>query len=688
MRVPLPRVRVRVGRSRLAVGRARSAETDPRREQLRLTGRESLLVLAPHCDDETLGAGSLLAEAVRLGCRVSVAVVTNGDGFRYAAGRHYKRLRLSCARHVEFAYLRQRETRRAMADLGLDSHQLVFLGYPDRGLQVLWNDAWDRDQPYRSPFTGADHSPYHNSYTPHAPHCGRAVVDDIKGLIRCAQPTHLVIPHPRDAHGDHTATFCFAMHALEELCEEGMALETCILAYLIHRGVWPVPRGFDPYLELHPPASFAELGDRWVFFTPSAPSLSSKHKAVLRYRSQLSLLPRFLLSFVRRNELFSLYAPHIVRSVQAGTVMIDGSAHEWPHGVGHLPDPVRDTVTRNVNRGGDIRSIAVCADAGHLYLRFHMYGKLSDEVACIVRIAGCSADRHKMDLSLVIPDRVRMRSGHQWVSSQQVVCRGSGRVMEVAVPRSLIGDATRVIFGAETRYRRILVDRTGWELLLLPPGTEHSPYVFSTASLSDLPAVAETFAAAFPEDVERALGSESHSTMILHLFQLLYAAESRALLVARGPQGVVGYVYAPTSLRNIWHTAISGGHLWRWFTNWVRRRYRLRMGAALRILVDKYVFVFSALRDRDRVEHRILSVGVRPDHRGQGLATVLVQQALNRFQRLGAQKVRLEVRPQNVPALVIYERLGFKVCSTLRDTRGEWWVMLKDLAEQGPESST
>src|SRR5262249_38101626 len=42
---------------------------------------DRLLVLAPHCDDETLGVGASIAHAARVGARVRVILVTNGDGF-------------------------------------------------------------------------------------------------------------------------------------------------------------------------------------------------------------------------------------------------------------------------------------------------------------------------------------------------------------------------------------------------------------------------------------------------------------------------------------------------------------------------------------------------------------------------------------------------------------------------------
>jgi hypothetical protein len=41
---------------------------------------DRLLVIAPHCDDETLGAGGTIAQARRQGLAVRVVFMTNGDG--------------------------------------------------------------------------------------------------------------------------------------------------------------------------------------------------------------------------------------------------------------------------------------------------------------------------------------------------------------------------------------------------------------------------------------------------------------------------------------------------------------------------------------------------------------------------------------------------------------------------------
>ena len=60
-------------------------DADPRlhdRPPLELDGVDELLVVAAHPDDETLGAGGLIAESVRRGIRVRVVVVTDGGDVR------------------------------------------------------------------------------------------------------------------------------------------------------------------------------------------------------------------------------------------------------------------------------------------------------------------------------------------------------------------------------------------------------------------------------------------------------------------------------------------------------------------------------------------------------------------------------------------------------------------------------
>ncbi|WP_157448829.1 PIG-L family deacetylase [Deinococcus peraridilitoris] len=53
-----------------------------------LARRGAVLLIAPHPDDETLGAGGVLQDAIARGREVWVAFVTNGDAFPW--GTHWR----------------------------------------------------------------------------------------------------------------------------------------------------------------------------------------------------------------------------------------------------------------------------------------------------------------------------------------------------------------------------------------------------------------------------------------------------------------------------------------------------------------------------------------------------------------------------------------------------------------------
>lgn len=63
-------------------------------------------------------------------------------------------------------------------------------------------------------------------------------------------------------------------------------------------------------------------------------------------------------------------------------------------------------------------------------------------------------------------------------------------------------------------------------------------------------------------------------------------------------------------------------------------------------------------------EMHINNVALRPECRGRGIATKLLQYAINAATSRGAKRAMLEVRASNAPARRLYERLGFHVAGT------------------------
>ena len=63
---------------------------------------------------------------------------------------------------------------------------------------------------------------------------------------------------------------------------------------------------------------------------------------------------------------------------------------------------------------------------------------------------------------------------------------------------------------------------------------------------------------------------------------------------------------------------------------------------------------------RRRTKGHIISIAVMPEHRRRGIATALMKEALARMMhRYGAGECYLEVRVSNLPAISLYEKLGF-----------------------------
>jgi len=61
----------------------------------------------------------------------------------------------------------------------------------------------------------------------------------------------------------------------------------------------------------------------------------------------------------------------------------------------------------------------------------------------------------------------------------------------------------------------------------------------------------------------------------------------------------------------------------------------------------------------------IQNLGVIPTHRGRGLGTCLLHQSLSGFRQAGLRRATLEVTAQNLGAVRLYHRLGFRTTKTV-----------------------
>lgn len=422
----------------------------------------SLVVVAPHCDDETLGAGGLIHQAVRAGARVRVIFLTNGDGFPLAVSREYRKLRPSRRNYLQFAARRQAEAIAALAELGVPRERVTFLGYPDRGLQALWKQNWRPDQPYRSPFTGRARNPYANSPRPGTPYCGSALLEDLRRILREEAPTDIAAPHPGDDHPDHWAGHCFTVAALraDRLRQEGQigppagGREPRLHTYLVHRGDWPVPQGLHREARLVPPSALLGLDTRWGTLPLDEEAREAKARALGCYRSQMAVMRRFLQSFIRADELFG--------AVSVGAVPFVTSGEAAPL-LSVIADCGEDTLLRELNGSVDLIGLSAAVDGAHLRLRMEARAGLSRRARYRVRLHPLGADAGgRVPAPLVLT----FRAGR--CDRPDVRCRVRGDTLEAEVPLAALGPGREFLLGAETELARVIMDRVCWRALRLP----------------------------------------------------------------------------------------------------------------------------------------------------------------------------------------------------------------------------
>jgi LmbE family N-acetylglucosaminyl deacetylase len=214
------------------------------------TKADRVLVVSPHPDDETLGAGGYIQRALSLGAEVKVIIVTDGNKHGLKAVRH-------------------EETLRATQTLGIPSDHVIFFDYPDGNLKQFEVEFQNR----------------------------------LEEVIASYEPTIILSTHSADIHPDHAV-----VGQAVDTDSRTLKNKPIIYQFLVHYHRYPRPEGFYPSSYILPPVRLLSPTEPWLTLPLDEEEQNNKNEAVLQYRSQLSrrnpLLRGLLLSFVRKNELF------------------------------------------------------------------------------------------------------------------------------------------------------------------------------------------------------------------------------------------------------------------------------------------------------------------------------------------------------------------------------------------------
>jgi len=426
-----------------------------------LAGYHRLLILAPHCDDETLGSAGLILAAQRAGIQVRVVIATNGDGFLFATMQDFQKIYPTSSDFIRFGELRQQESLVALAILGVMPDQVTFLSYPDRGTPALWNDHWAITNPWRSPYSGDTSSPYPLTYNPRSVYAGVDYLADLASIFESYRPDLIVYPDPQDVHPDHWGLNVFTRLALTLIRHQDPTFTPTELTYLVHRPDYPEIRGLKPQESLAPPAVLYAFFPDWYRLDLTPADTTHKGQAVQAYRSQLPLLHNLMESFVRSNETFAAVMNASLATAAQGDPK-DPSTWMDASGQPIAPvqrDPVADYATRSILPAGDLTAVYAARDMqGNLLVCSQVQENTLPEITYSLRLKAPTGN------GLIAYQACTGQTPTGWVPLHR-----SGEYACASVPLADLGNPWAIFVGAATESAGRIEDETGWEMVLINP---------------------------------------------------------------------------------------------------------------------------------------------------------------------------------------------------------------------------
>jgi LmbE family N-acetylglucosaminyl deacetylase len=285
-------------------------------QKLEVGEGERLLILAPHPDDETLGAAGLAQQVFEHGGTVRSVVVTAGDAYvdaiEEATGRHH----LKRADFYKYGEQRLEESQKAAQLLGNGSLKLNLLGFSDGSIYDMLVSNWWRKYPDKSEYTGFNHVYYKQAEKKGMAQDGQDLRNELVSILRASKPTVIVFPDVMEDDSDHAALGMFALLAIDEWLQHQKAPrpQPRLLAYLIHWPNWPpAADGVKPvdYSQkpLYLPANLPLRGHTRACVNLSQQQTLTKREALAQYKTQQAYMAPYLEAFVHSNECFTQLKP-------------------------------------------------------------------------------------------------------------------------------------------------------------------------------------------------------------------------------------------------------------------------------------------------------------------------------------------------------------------------------------------
>ena len=162
---------------------------------------ESVLVVAPHPDDETLGCGGAIALLRQLNIVVKVLIVSDGTQSHPNSIAYPPPV---------LKQLRERESLAALAILGVAPEAVTFLGLPDGAVPIASAEVM-------IPGLGDTETRRHKDTETNTRRKYRDAIDSICQYLTDLTPSIMFLPWRKDPHPDHRASWQLFTTACKQL---------------------------------------------------------------------------------------------------------------------------------------------------------------------------------------------------------------------------------------------------------------------------------------------------------------------------------------------------------------------------------------------------------------------------------------------------------------------------------------
>ncbi|MCX6383832.1 MAG: PIG-L family deacetylase [Actinobacteria bacterium] len=404
------------------------------------THSDRILILAPHPDDEAIGAAGVIQEALKVGAQVNMVCLTNGDFDQSSILDFKKKFPIIPSQFLLLGETRRKESIVAMDKLGLKENNLIFLGYPDFGTLNIFLWHWGNIAPYMSLLTQTLKVPYPECYSPGSEYRGENILNDLTDIIKEFQPTKIFVSSPIDLNRDHRALYLFLMVALWDL--EGKIKDPEVFIYLVHSSNWPDPQGYYPEKLLTPPKQSSTNEVTMTSLNLNSDEIKKKYESIICYKSQLKFGPPYLVSFVRKNELFAnFHEINLENNSQNQIIWQIASTNDLSYALNNRSLLIKITPKQKIDKDFVI-SIYLLG-----YSDKTEFGKMP-KIHLMISAAG-----------------IKVFDKNRKINMSEVRFNYEGDSLIINIPLILLENPKNILSGIETESRYLSNDTFGWRVL-------------------------------------------------------------------------------------------------------------------------------------------------------------------------------------------------------------------------------